>query len=189
MSNIPRNWERKRGSSDSPEFTSSWLFTEGRWTIILEVHSRTGYEGAEGEYRYSSTLFFNLGTRWGMGGQRHAPAALPPGKTRYALCRRLDRHQGWYGRVRSPDCPARSDSIYRLIYPGPLDRHTSDQCDSMPVKHDIMGTNITRMGRLPNVCSILDKETPVNLKYKALCRVSWISVRQSEWEWQPITKD
>jgi len=81
-----------------------------------------------------------------MGGQRHAPAALSPGKTRYALCRRLDGHQGWSGRVRSPDFPARSDSLYRLSYPGPLDHHASDQCDSVPVKHDIMGTNITRMG-------------------------------------------
>ena len=25
----------------------------------------------------------------GVGGQRHDPAALPPGKTRYPLCRRL----------------------------------------------------------------------------------------------------
>ena len=56
MSNIPRNCERKRGSSDSPEFTS-WLFTDGRWTITLEVHSRTSHEGAEGEYRYIYTLF------------------------------------------------------------------------------------------------------------------------------------
>ena len=34
-------------------------------------------------------LFLNLGARWGMGGQLHAPAALPPGKTRYPLYRRL----------------------------------------------------------------------------------------------------
>jgi len=25
----------------------------------------------------------------GVGGQRHVPAALPPGKTQYPLCRRL----------------------------------------------------------------------------------------------------
>ena len=34
----------------------------------------------------------------GMGGQRHAPAALPPGKTRYPLYRRLGGPQGWSGR-------------------------------------------------------------------------------------------
>jgi hypothetical protein len=35
----------------------------------------------------------------GMGGQRHAPAALPPGMTRYPLYRRLGRPQGRSGRV------------------------------------------------------------------------------------------
>jgi hypothetical protein len=34
-----------------------------------------------------------------MGGQRDAPAALPPGKTRYPLYRRLGRPQGRAGRV------------------------------------------------------------------------------------------
>ena len=60
--------------------------------------------------------------------QRHAPSALPPGKTRYPLYRRLDRSQGRSGQVRiisprtairSPDRPARSESVYRLSYPGP----------------------------------------------------------------------
>ena len=36
----------------------------------------------------------------GMGGQRHAPAALPPGKTGYALYRRLGGPQVRSGRVR-----------------------------------------------------------------------------------------
>jgi hypothetical protein len=35
----------------------------------------------------------------GVGGQRHAPAASPPGKTRYALCRRLGGPQSQPGRV------------------------------------------------------------------------------------------
>jgi hypothetical protein len=35
----------------------------------------------------------------GVGGQRHAPAALPPGKTRYQLCRWLGGPQGRSGRV------------------------------------------------------------------------------------------
>ena len=63
-----------------------------------------------------------------MGGQHHAPAALPPGKTRYPLYRRLGGPQGRSGRVRkmstptgiqSPDRPASSESLYRLSYPGP----------------------------------------------------------------------
>jgi len=36
----------------------------------------------------------------GVGGQRHAPAALAPGKTRYPLFRRLGGPQGRSGRMR-----------------------------------------------------------------------------------------
>ena len=36
----------------------------------------------------------------GLGGQRHFQAALPPGKTRYPLYRRLGGPQGRPGRVR-----------------------------------------------------------------------------------------
>jgi hypothetical protein len=70
----------------------------------------------------------------GVGGQRHAPAALPPGMTRYPLYRRLGRPQGRSGRVlkispptgiRSPDRPARSESLYRLSYRGPHERYAS----------------------------------------------------------------
>jgi hypothetical protein len=66
----------------------------------------------------------------GMGGQRHAAAAaaLPPEKTRYPLYSRLGGPQGRSGQVgkisphtgiRSPDRPYRSESLYRLRYPGP----------------------------------------------------------------------
>jgi hypothetical protein len=41
----------------------------------------------------------------GVGGQRHAPAALPPGKTQYPLYRRLGGPQGWSGRVRKISPP------------------------------------------------------------------------------------
>ena len=48
---------------------------------------------------YSSTLSLTS-TLYGVGGQRHAPAILPPGKTRYPLYRRLGGPQGRSGRVR-----------------------------------------------------------------------------------------
>ena len=63
----------------------------------------------------------------GVGGQRHAPAALPPGETRYPLYRRLGGPQGRSGRlrkispatgIRSPDRPAGRESLYRLSYRG-----------------------------------------------------------------------
>jgi len=44
-----------------------------------KFHPITGHEGPEGEYMYSSTLSLTL-ARDGVGGQSHAPAALPPGK-------------------------------------------------------------------------------------------------------------
>ena len=40
-----------------------------------------------------------------MGGQRHTSATLPPGKSRYPLCRRLGGPQGRSGRVRKISPP------------------------------------------------------------------------------------
>jgi hypothetical protein len=53
-----------------------------------KFHPITGHEGPEGEYRYSCTLSLTSGLD-GVGDQRHATAALPRGKTRYPLYRRL----------------------------------------------------------------------------------------------------
>ena len=62
----------------------------------------------------------------GVGGQRHAPAALPAGYIRYPLYRRLGGPQG---RSRKPrksrpppgfdprNRPARTEALYRLSYP------------------------------------------------------------------------
>ena len=72
--------------------------------------------------------FHDFGAEMGVGGQHHAPAALPPGNNRYPLYSRLGGPQGRSGRVRkispptgirSPDRPGRSESLYRLSYPGP----------------------------------------------------------------------
>ena len=49
---------------------------------------------------YSSTLSLASALD-GVGGQPHAPAALPLGKTQYALYRRPDGTQGRSGRVRN----------------------------------------------------------------------------------------
>ena len=89
---------------------------------------RTDHKGPEGEQMYSSTLP-STSALDGTGGQHHAPAALPPGKTRCSLYRRLGGPQGpvWTSaenlaptRIRSQDRPARSESLYRLSYPGPI---------------------------------------------------------------------
>jgi hypothetical protein len=49
-----------------------------------KVYPRTSHEGPEGEQMYSSTLP-SASALDGVGGQRHAPAALPPGKTSYTI--------------------------------------------------------------------------------------------------------
>ena len=58
----------------------------------------TGHEGPEREGMCSSTLPSTSAVD-GVAGQHHAPAALPPGKSRYALFRRLGGPQGRSGRV------------------------------------------------------------------------------------------
>ena len=75
---------------------------------------------------YSPTLPSTSVLDGGVGGQHHAPAALPKGKTRYPLHRRLGGPQGRSGRVRkisppptrirSPDRPVRSESLSRPTY-------------------------------------------------------------------------
>jgi len=69
-----------------------------------KVHPTTGHEDPEAEYRYSSTLSLTSALD-GVGGQRYAPAALPPGQTRYPLYRRLGGPQGRSGRVRKISPP------------------------------------------------------------------------------------
>ena len=61
-------------------------------------HPTTGHKDPDGEEMYSSTLSLTS-VLDGVGGQRHAPTALPPG-TRYSFYRRLGGPQGRSGRVR-----------------------------------------------------------------------------------------
>ena len=74
--------------------------------------------------------FFKLGVRW-VGSQNHDPPGLlyPLKDKRYPLYRKLSGRQGLSGwvqkispqtRIRSPDRPEGSESLYRLNYPGPL---------------------------------------------------------------------
>ena len=78
---------------------------------------------------YSSTLP-SASALDGVGGQRHASAALPPGKTSYTIVYHfMDGPEGRSGRMRKisppsgfdpPDRPARSESLYRLSYSSPF---------------------------------------------------------------------
>ena len=66
--------------------------------VCSKVHHGTGHEGPGGEQMYSSTLP-STSALDGVGGRRHAPADLTPGKTQYPLYRRLGGPQGRSGRV------------------------------------------------------------------------------------------
>ena len=64
----------------------------------------------------------------GVGGQRHAPAAFTPGKNPLSIVQEAGWAPGpvWIGaenlastEIRSPDLPARSQSLCRPSYPGP----------------------------------------------------------------------
>jgi hypothetical protein len=55
---------------------------------------------AQGGSRYTALLFLQPRRYMGMGGQRHVPAALLPGKTRYPLYGRLGGPRAWSGRER-----------------------------------------------------------------------------------------
>ena len=78
--------------------------------ILLQVkgkgkaHPRTGHEDPEGEHIYSSTVPSNSALV-GVSGQCHGPAALPQGKTRYPLYRRLGGPQDRSGKVRKISPP------------------------------------------------------------------------------------
>jgi len=112
--------ENKCASSLKNSSNSSWVFKEpvNPFSLMLvhkhrnikrikakgKVHPRTGHEGPGGDYMCNYTLSLTSVLE-GMGGQRHTPAASPPGKTRYPLYRRQGGPQGRFGRVRKISPP------------------------------------------------------------------------------------
>jgi hypothetical protein len=100
-------------------FRESYLKAKAKFT--LEQATKAQRE----EYRYSSTLSFTSALD-GVGGKRHAPAALLPGKTQCPYeggwapgpVRTVTENLAHTG-IRRPDHPARSKSRDRLSYAGP----------------------------------------------------------------------
>jgi len=73
-----------------------------------KFHRRPGHEGPDGEWGYTRSSTFSL-TSAVDSGQRHAPAALPPGKSRYPLYRRLGGHRAGRDRYRKCRPPSGFD--------------------------------------------------------------------------------
>jgi hypothetical protein len=87
-------------------FWSENLGSNVEWSHMgqSKVHLKTGHEVPEEELTYSSTLPSTSALDV-VGGQHHAPAALPLGKTRYPLHRRLGGPQDRSGQVRKISPP------------------------------------------------------------------------------------
>jgi hypothetical protein len=82
-------------------FCITWL-DESKGTF--QANPTTGHEGPEGELMYSSTPSLTSALD-GVGDQRHASAALPPGKIRYPLYMRLNGRQSRSGQARKRSPP------------------------------------------------------------------------------------
>jgi hypothetical protein len=98
-------------------------------TLNYKVHLITGHEGPEVEYRYSSTLSLTSAID-GDGWSTPRPGRFIPGKDPVPIVQEAGWTPGsvWTGAenlappprtgLRSPERPARSESLYRLSYPG-----------------------------------------------------------------------
>ena len=84
--------------------------------IRVKVKVQFTLEQATKAQKGSSSTLSLTSALGGVGGHRHAPAALPPGKeTRYALYSRLGGPQGRSGRVRKILSPSKYIYIYMCV--------------------------------------------------------------------------
>ena len=87
----------------------------------------------------------------GVGGQHHAPASLPPGKTGYPLCRMLGGPQGRSGRVRKISSPLGFDP--RTVQPS--ESRCTDWAIAAPINTDFSLKNEEMLHRVKEERNIL----------------------------------
>ena len=94
----------------------------------------------------------------GVGGQRHAPAALPPGKTQYPLYRRLLGPQGRSGEVRkiSPS-PVFDPRTVQPVASRYTDWAIAARTDGLPPPKKLGATvrNLVGWATWPRICATL----------------------------------
>ena len=122
-------------------------------TLVQALRLCTGRKAHRGS-RGIALLFLDRGTRRYEGTASRPGPSLRPGKTRYPLYRRLGGSQGRSGQVRkitpligirSSDRPARSQSLYRLSYHGPLvNDNVRVNISTVAVKINISNSKIFR---------------------------------------------
>jgi len=105
----------------SVQYVAVMVYTGKAFTLQQAMKAQRGVD-------VQLCSFFNFSARWDLGGQRHVQAALPPGKGPEPTVQKTWRAPGpvWTGAenvartgIRSPNRSARSESLYRLSYPGP----------------------------------------------------------------------
>jgi hypothetical protein len=98
-----------------------------------KVVPRTGHEGTEGEYRYSTTLSLTSALHGG-GWLTLRPGRFTHGMTRYPLYRRLGRPQGRSGRVLKISSPPGSNPRTVQLVPS---RYLGPPCigSALPLPH------------------------------------------------------
>ena len=85
-------------------FSSCCAKSKVKCTLVQTRRLCTGRMAHRGN-RGINLLFLDHGTRRGEGSASIPGCSLPPGKTRYPLCRRLGGTQGWSGQVRKISPP------------------------------------------------------------------------------------
>jgi hypothetical protein len=94
-----------------------------------KLHPRTGHEGPEGEQKYNSTLSLTSAVDSGGWSTPRPGRFTPAERDAVPTVQEAGCAPGpvWTGAenlastgIRSPERPARSESLYRLSYPGPL---------------------------------------------------------------------
>jgi len=103
--------------------SKSLISYEARYVIGKgKIYPRTGHEGPEGEYRYSSTLSLTLALD-GIGWPTSRPGRFTYGKDPVPIVLEAGWAPDWSGRVGKisppPGFDPRSESLYKLSYPGP----------------------------------------------------------------------
>jgi hypothetical protein len=114
------------------------------------------------------------GSRRGEGSASRPGRCLPSGKTRYPLYSRLGRPQGLSGQVRkfspptgirSPDCPAPSQSLYRLSYQAhvSLGSHQENTCGIILMNSSM--NNIRTSEQHPSIIACLNSSNTNTIRH------------------------
>jgi hypothetical protein len=125
-----------------------------------------------------------------VGGQRHAPAALPQGKTRYPLYRRLGEPQGRSGRLRKISSPPGFDP--RTVQPvasryTDYDIPANKSVVTKPTVKENTRTTVMLLFDTPQKsyhkysCTYLDDKLPQGLHYFRICSLYYGALAQSQY--------